>query len=131
MTPTSPGTAVFHIAVPRSQNYELWLGGQFTRGFEVNVDGMRSAGRVKDDLSGFSASAYLADVPLRVGVHTFALTYPHADLTPGSGENELTSLSTITLQPEGPTGELVTVAPGQAATLCGRSLDWIEIARKK
>ncbi len=89
------------------------------------------AGRVKDDLSGFSASAYLADLPLRAGVHTFALTYPHANLTPGSGENELTSLSTISLVPEGSTGELVTVAPGQAATLCGRSLDWIEIVRKK
>lgn len=130
LSPTKPGTVVFHIAVPRSQNYELWLGGEFSRGFEVRVDGVRSAGRVKDHLSGFIASAYLADLPLRAGVHTFAVTYPHTDLTPGSGENELTSLSTITLQPEGPTSELITVAPDQAESLCGHSLDWIEIARK-
>lgn len=130
LTPTRPGTATFHIAVPRSQNYELWLDGEFSRGFEVTVDGVRRAGRVKDELAGFGASVDLADLPLRAGVHAFALTYPHADLTPGSGENELTSLSTITLQPEGPASEPVTVAPAQAATLCGRTLDWIEIARK-
>lgn len=130
LAPTTPGTAVFHIAVPSSQNYELWLEGEFSRGFEVTVDGARRAGRVKDDLSGFSASIDVADLPLREGVHTFALTYPHANLTPGSGEDELTSLSSITLVPEGPMGEMVSIAPAQAETLCGRTLDWIEIVRQ-
>ncbi len=61
-------------------------------------------------------------------MHTFALTYPHADLTPGSGENELTSLSAIALEPrERPSSELLRVEPEQAKQLCGRPLDWIEL----
>jgi hypothetical protein len=57
------------------------------------------------------------------------LTYPHSNLTPGSGENELTSISAITLQPQMPAGELIEVAPQQYSRLCGRTLDWIELVR--
>ena len=74
--------------VASSQNYELWLGGSFARGFEVSVDG-RHVGRVKDELLGLqrvclSRQSFLSPP----AVHTIALTYPHADLTPGSGDNE-------------------------------------------
>ena len=48
LTPTTPGTAVSHIAVASAQSYELWLGGSFSRGFEVSVDG-RHVGTVKDE----------------------------------------------------------------------------------
>ena len=128
LAPTTPGRAVSHIAVASSQSYELWLDGRFSRGFEVSVDGRR-VGRVKDELSGFSADVHLADVFLAPGVHTFALTYPHPDLTPGSGANKFTSLSAIALQPQSPPSELIEVAPRQAARLCGRPLDWIELVR--
>jgi hypothetical protein len=37
---------------------------------------------------------------LRCRDHTFVFTYPHADLTPGSGDNEFTSLSVIGLEPQ-------------------------------
>jgi len=93
----------------------------------VSVDG-RHVGRVKDELSNINGYLHVADVFLTSGVHTLALTYPHPDLTPGSDENELTSLSAIALEPrEEPTSELISVAPRQAAQLCGRSLDWIEL----
>ena len=63
-------------------------------------------------------------------MHTFAITYPHADLTPGSGANGYTTLSAIALQPrEHPASELIEVPGTQASTLCGRPLDWIEIVR--
>jgi hypothetical protein len=128
LTPTTPGQAVSHIAVASSQIYELWFGGSFTRGFDVSVDGHR-VGRVKDELSTINGYVHVADVFLASGVHTFALDYPHPDLTPGSGENELTSLSAIALQQrQSPASELISVDPRQAAQLCGRPLDWIEIA---
>ena len=61
-------------------------------------------------------------------MHTFALTYPHADLTPGSGENEFTSLSAIALEPHEPGERTDRASPrSQATQLCGRPLDWIEI----
>ena len=104
LRPTTPGQVVGHIAVGNPQSYELWLEGNFARGFEVSVDGRR-VGRVKDELSGFLegglfSALHVADLSLTAGIHTFVLTYPHADLTPGSGDDELTSLSAITLEPQ-------------------------------
>jgi len=127
LIPTSPGEAVGHIAVARGQSYELWLGGIFARGFDVSVDG-RHVGRLKNELSGFASYVHVADLPLSPGVHTFVLTYHHADLGPGSGLNEFTSLSAIALEPrESPARQMISVAPRQAAQLCGRPLDWIEL----
>jgi hypothetical protein len=129
LTPTAPGHAVSQIAVPRSERYELWLGGRFSRGVEVSVDGT-SAGRVKDELAGLSSYIHVADVFLTAGVHTFAITYPGADLSPGSAENTLTSLSAIALSSMQP-GELVEVAPREATRLCGRPLDWVEVVQRR
>ena len=42
----------------------------------------------------------MGNVVLTPGVHTFALTYPHSDLTPGSGEKEYTYLTAIALAAE-------------------------------
>jgi hypothetical protein len=123
----TPGTAVAQINVYGNQDYELWLGGSFSRGFELSVDG-RNVGRVKDELLNIGGYAPVADVYLTPGIHVFALTYPHADLTPGSGDNQQTSLAAISLQPlRRPSAQLLTVAPARAHSLCGRSLDWIEI----
>lgn len=125
--PNTPGRAVAQIDVYGDQAYKLWLGGSFSRGFEVSVDG-HPLGRVKDELLSVGEYAPVADVYLTPGVHVFALTYPHSDLTPGSGDNQQTSLAAISLQPlSRPRTQLLTVAPAQAHSLCGRSLDWIEL----
>jgi hypothetical protein len=129
LIPTTAGRAVAHIGVSSGERYEVSLNGSFDRGLEVSVDGER-LGTLKNELALFSQMAYvhLADVFLEPGVHTFVFTYPHADLTPGSGgEYELSSLASITLQPKIPASEMITVAPRQAASLCGRPLDWIEL----
>jgi hypothetical protein len=127
LTPTTPGQAVSHIAVDSNQSYELWLGGSFARGFDVSVDG-HPVGMVKDELSSFDGYVHVGNVLLTHGIHTFALAYPHPDLTPGSGDNSSTSLSAIALEPQqSPPSELIRVSPRHAARLCGRSLDWIEI----
>jgi hypothetical protein len=128
LTASTAGRAVSHIVVPRGEHYEVWLNGSFDRGFDVSVDG-EHLGTVKNELALFNQMAYvhLANPFLEPGVHTFAFTYPHANLAPGSGDNEFTSLAAITLQPRSPASELLTVAPAQAARLCGRPLDWIEL----
>jgi hypothetical protein len=128
LTATKAGQDVAHIAVASTQNYELWLGGSFGRGFQVSLEG-RHIGTVKDELSSFNGYVYIAKVHLSAGVHTFVFTYPHSNLTPGSGDEEFTVLSAITLQPENPPSEMIEVAPAQATRLCGRPLDWIEIVK--
>jgi hypothetical protein len=126
LTPTTPGRAVIDIAVASSESYELWLDGSFGRGFDVSAAG-RYVGRFKDKLSGFSGYVHLAEVFLHAGIHTFALSHPHAELTPGGGEGEFTSLSAITLQPQSPPSELIEVAQRKAQRLCGGALDRIEL----
>ncbi|HTR72331.1 MAG TPA: hypothetical protein VMG80_01940, partial [Solirubrobacteraceae bacterium] len=73
--PNAPGTAVAKIAVHGDQTYELWLGGSFSRGFEVSVDGSH-VGDVKNELRSIGGYAPVAQVYLGPGVHTVALTYP-------------------------------------------------------
>jgi hypothetical protein len=129
LTPTTAGHAIAHIALAADQRYELWLGGSFTRGFDVAVDG-RYAGGVDDMLSAINGYAHVADMRLTPGVHTFTLDYPGPTLAPGSAESDLTTLSAITLVPaQGPQPGLITVAPQNAQSLCERSLDWIELVR--
>ena len=134
---TTPGTAIGHIAISSTQNYELFLDGSFGRGFEVRVDD-RKVGKVKDHLSGFLSSIPVANVFLTAGVHKFEYTYPHADLTPGNGETlgtgsfavdaRFTSLSAVILEPlQYPRSELISVSPAEATRLCGRPLDWLEL----
>jgi hypothetical protein len=129
LTPTVPGAAVSHIALASDQRYELWLGGSFTRGFRVSVDG-RAVGSVGDQPSAIDGYAHVADLRLGPGVHEIALAYPHPDLDPGSAESGLTQLTAIAFVPERPAARLLTLAPAEAHVLCGRSLDWIEIVSR-
>jgi hypothetical protein len=126
LTARAPGEAVSHIGVSSPQQYELWLGGSFSRGFEVSVDGRR-LGTVSNELSSIGGYVSVGTVFLDSGVHEVTVAYPNADLSPGSGDNWFTSLSAITLQPHTPPSELITVSPQDADRLCGRPLDWVEV----
>jgi hypothetical protein len=139
LTPTTPGTAVGHIVVPSSQSYELFLGGDFGRGFEVRVDG-RKVGTVKNQISPFASFIPVADVSLPKGAHTFEYTYPRADLSPGAAETlatgeyasdvRFTTLAAVLLQPlQYPPSALLSVSPARARSLCGRPLEWVELVR--
>jgi hypothetical protein len=124
---TTPGTAVFRLRVATAERYALWLGGDFGRGFDVSLDG-RGVGRVHDELAAINGYAPVVSRDLGVGVHTIRLTYPESDLSPGSGDELGTTLSSVVLEPlAAEAGRLVTVAPARASGLCGQSVDWIEV----
>jgi hypothetical protein len=124
----TPGVATFQITVKTAGRYELWLDGDFGRGFDVSLDG-RHVGRVRNELSAINGYVGIVDRELGPGVHTVALTYPGDGLAPGSGDELGTTISAVVLQPlASEYGRLVALSPAQATSLCGQSVDWVEIA---
>jgi hypothetical protein len=122
-----PGRVLLRLPVRQARRYTLWVNGSFGRGFEVTLDG-RSVGRVQDELSTLTGYVRLTDRPLAPGVHTVTLSYPGPSLAPGSGDELGTTLISVGLEPDGAgRGRLTTLDPRAAASLCGRSVDWIEV----
>jgi hypothetical protein len=136
LTPTEAGaTATAHVYIPHGvRGYQLWLGGSFDRGFDVSIDG-HFVGRVADDLEPVGAYEKVGSpLTLAPGTHTITVTYPQANLSPGNADSEqYTILDSIALAPPlypaAGAGQMLTVAPSAARTLCGRTLDWIEVVK--
>jgi hypothetical protein len=125
-------TATWTVKLDHSlSGYQLWLGGTFSRGFEVRVDG-RSIGGVSDALDPVGAYERIgAPIALGAGTHTIAVVYHgESPLAPGSADGEQPTydeLSAIALAPPAARARYVTVSPARASELCGHSLDWIEV----
>ncbi|MDO9354367.1 MAG: hypothetical protein Q7T55_11770, partial [Solirubrobacteraceae bacterium] len=129
LTPMSPGVAVSEVNIPTGGRYSLWLGGIFARGFEVRVDG-RKIGAVRQELGGLGGGVRIGDLDIEPGVHTFEIEYPEAGLHPGDADaGHLTLLRWFGLSPVGNEADLVSIPASGARTLCGKSLDWIDIVR--
>jgi hypothetical protein len=130
LTPTTAGaTATAHVVIPHTaKGYQLWLGGSFARGLTVSIDGQR-IGAVADALDPVGAYERIGSpLTLVPGTYAITLTYPKANLSPGNADTEdYTSLTAIALSPPSTTGQMVTVTPARARSLCGRSLDWLEV----
>ena len=134
LTPTAAGaTAVAHINIPFGvRGWRLWLAGGFARGFTVDVDGHR-IGAVSDELNPIGAYDQVGPaLTLSPGVHTVRVTYPSETLAPGSADTEeYTGLNAIAiappLYPSTAAARMLTVAPAKARSLCGKTLDWIEV----
>ena len=125
----SGATATAHIVVRHAaRDYQLWLGGSFGRGFTVSLDG-RPVGSVADALDPPGAYERIGSpLTLQAGTHAITITYPGANLSPGNADSEYyTSLFAIALSPPSSQMHYVEVKPARAQSLCGRSLDWIEV----
>jgi len=111
--------------------YQLWLGGSFSRGFDVRVDG-RDIGSISDALNPVGAYERVgAPLGLAAGTHTISVVYHgESPLATGSTDGEqpiYDELTAIALAPPVSAAHYVTVSPAHASELCGRSLDWIEV----
>jgi hypothetical protein len=134
LTPTVAGaSAVAHVVTGQAPGgYQLWLGGSFARGFTVSVDG-HHIGEIADALDPIGDYERIGSpITLAPGRHTITVTYPHANLSPGNADSEVatqdyTALSAIALAPSASRMRYVRVSPAHADSLCGRTLDWIEV----
>jgi hypothetical protein len=115
-------TATF--TVRRGGVYGFWLGGLFRDRFTLSVDGKR-VGSDADELNWTGQLTPLGQARLAAGNHDLELRRSRRALRPGGRGPQFLPERLESGQPAA-AARLVTVAPAQAASLCGRRLDWIE-----
>ncbi len=123
IVPTNNGTLTSSITVAEGGTYSVYLGGSFARTVTVSIDGHRS-GSLRGALSEEGQWVPLGSLRLAAGSHEVSLRYSGSGLRPGSGAGPfvLGPLALSLNEPE----RLLDVAPADARSLCGKSLDWIE-----
>jgi hypothetical protein len=127
LRPRGPGKVQDSIVVRDAGTYDVWVMGSFGRGYDVLVDGQR-VGKVAHQLNGRGQYARIGAIKLDRGRRVVTLLRGGGSLEPGDGVLEL--LGPIVLTKQITNSEMVRfVRPDQAATLCGRRLDWIELVR--
>jgi hypothetical protein len=123
--PDRPGTATGTFEVPRDAEYGIWIGGSDHGEVEAQVDGRYAGGetRVLDHVGQYRE---LGRVRLRSGTHRVALSYDDGGLAPGGGVSA-SALGPLAVSPAtAAQSRLLTVPTSNAASLCGRRLDWVE-----
>jgi hypothetical protein len=113
------------IRVSSAGRYTLWLGGDIDRRLRVYVDG-RLIGAPAGQTGGDENVIDVGQLTLAAGNHAVQLVRGAGGLGPGLDSG--TTIDGIVLQPAAATADrLVRVAPAQWHTLCGQSLDWLEV----
>ena len=112
------------VILPTSGTYRVWLNGTFFRKVEITIDG-NPAGSVAT--SG-SLYAEFGSVQLTQGLHRVVVAYDSSDLRPGGGAPTF-PIGPLAFSLAGPPAPVEYIEPSRAASLCGRSLDWLEIVR--
>ncbi len=114
--------------VDRPGDYEIWLGGSIRAAVKTAVDD-RSAGYVRHHLVSGIGYTRLGKAQLTPGRHKLLLSFSGADLHPGSWRSATLDfpIGPIVVAPAPTAADLTSVAPAQAASLCGRRWDWIEV----
>lgn len=122
--PSESGTLRATVSIPVKGRYGVWVGGSFRRDLEVSVDGRR-IGEARHQLTHLGVYTPFGSLPLTAGTHDVALRYTAANLRPGSG-GAYSYLGPLVLSRSTAALPVEIVAPSQARSLCGKSLDWVE-----
>jgi hypothetical protein len=120
-----PARVTDSFEVTRAGTYKLWLGGDADRAFRVSIDG-REVGAPAAQTGGDGNMIGVAIVKLEVGSHRFSLIRGGGTLYPGDNSGAL--LDAVILEPVAARNENVqSISPLAWHTLCGRTLDWVEV----
>jgi hypothetical protein len=126
--PTGAGTLQARVVVPSTGLYDLWLGGSFRRHLDVLVDG-HLTWQGRHELNHPGVFTPTGSLRLTAGTHDILLRYSAANLWPGSGGSSAAfgGLGPLILARRALPPTVTLVAPARAHSLCGKTLDWIEI----
>ena len=130
VVPSGPGRVKAQIKFPDAGTFKVWMEGSFGRAVSVWVDG-KKLGSVADELGYPGQHFDMGTVRLAKGLHDIELVRGGGDLRPANGDIPEASVRNI-----GPVVfnnqvnedlKVQTIDPAQAAELCGKRLDWIEV----
>lgn len=122
-----PGRIQGGLRVTRPGRYALWLGGDVDRPLHVYLDG-RLVGSPTRQSGDDGTMIGVAVVSLSAGNHSITLLRGGGDLRPD--DNGSTVLDGIVFEPVGNQAATVSAVEPQAwRSLCGRTLDWLELTR--
>jgi hypothetical protein len=125
LVPRGPGEVELQVTAPRGGRYDLYLQGSVRNRLRAFVDG-EELGSVSHQLNPAQQFLYFGSRPLRAGVHDVVLSYGGQTLGPGSG-GPPEPIGPLVLSPARNQDPPVSTVPAsEAASLCGRHLDWVE-----
>jgi hypothetical protein len=125
VVPTGAGTIRMVASVTTPGRYRFWLGGL---GFRDRLDVVVDAGQVYSGRAGWTwPGVYVpvGEATLTNGPHSIELRYHGPWLSPGSGGTQF-SMGPLVLGLDTAPSRSEDVAAADAASLCGRRLDWVE-----
>jgi hypothetical protein len=128
--PLRSGAVSAIVTVEQPGRYEVWLGGSIYGRASVSIDG-RPAGAARHVLNYTGGYISLGVDRLSRGRHRIELAYHGGGVHPGSGGQDVRPfpIGPLVLSRVPDSRAITYVRPGDARTLCGRQLDWIEAVR--
>lgn len=126
VTTPIPGHASGVVSVRDGARYAVWVQGEFPRAIEVHVDG-RAVGSVKG-WNTVGQWLQAASIDLAPGRHTIEVSKPGGRRHFGPGERAVGTIGAVILQREA-TERMQSVRLHDWRSLCGQTLDWVELVR--
>jgi hypothetical protein len=121
------GSIVGSLDVPRSGSYQVWLDAAVVRRFDVWVAG-EHIGYAQNQLGPPQQFVHVGQVTLAPGLHQVKIVPATGSVRPGQdATTQLIGPVMLVQAPDPPPVRVIN--PSGARSLCGRSLDWLEIVR--
>jgi hypothetical protein len=120
-----PGTAAGKVRFSVDGTYEIRVEADISQRLQIFVDG-RHVGSVAYELAPPGQIEPAGRVTLTAGQHTVEVVRPPDNLTPGDG-GTMRALGPVMFVRGSAQPSVEQIAPARARSLCGRSLDWLEI----
>jgi hypothetical protein len=128
---TNPYTLHLPFRVQSDGKYGVWVGGSFGSTLTARIDG-RDIGQQTNQAEWPGNFLRFGSVHLTPGAHKLGIKHSGASWFPGSAAQQSFGLGPFVIA-QGTDKRDVTIVQPKAArrTLCGQSLDWIEVLRGK
>jgi hypothetical protein len=120
-----PGTAAGKVDFSQGGTYQIRVEGDISQRLQIFVDG-RHVGSIAYELAPPGQVEPAGRVTLSAGQHIVEVVRPGNNLAPGDGGTTRT-LGPVMFVRSGAAPPVAEIAPSRARSLCGRSLDWLEI----